>query len=383
MWGLALHSWEQLSLWALALTGLTAVAVFVTQRSVVMLQRQEAEIARRELEEYKLSVEAKVADAMTEGIEAGKTASDAQLKAAELERQAAQLRYETALANARAIEAQAQLARFKAPRTLSKEQQMRIAEAMKQFAGQKYCLGVVPGDEPANLLRLIDEALVAGQWIRTPPPAGSIGVNMTMGPVAINAAPFSSGVLIVSAHAMSGTEVDTRAAALARVLIENGIMARRAQAHSDELKDNPTDMEIVVAGKPFVVPRRLNKHQIKTIADFLSKHSPQKFEMEVSNYSPEADFFATDIQKALEDGGWQLESRTYASNLLDGIRSMAVRPIGTPPNQDRNNPSVEVLFGQAFREANVQMAMGPGSAWTATATRETFIISIGKLPGDD
>jgi hypothetical protein len=49
----------------------------------------------------------------------------------------------------------------------------------------------------------------------------------------------------------------------------------------------------------------------------------------------------------------------------------------------QDNPPVEVLFDQAFWKAKVPMAMGPASAQTASATRETFTISIGKLPGDD
>jgi hypothetical protein len=55
----------------------------------------------------------------------------------ELVVQGDQLRKDTAEANARALEARAELEKFKAPRTLSAEQQARISEEMKPFAGTK------------------------------------------------------------------------------------------------------------------------------------------------------------------------------------------------------------------------------------------------------
>lgn len=60
--------------------------MFLTTTSVVILQRQETAEAKRELEEYRLSAEGRVADAKREGIEAGKTAGDALLRAAELKK---------------------------------------------------------------------------------------------------------------------------------------------------------------------------------------------------------------------------------------------------------------------------------------------------------
>jgi hypothetical protein len=56
----------------------------------------------------------------------------------ELVVQGDQLRKDTAEANARALEARVELEKFKAPRTLSAEQQARISEEMKPFAGTKF-----------------------------------------------------------------------------------------------------------------------------------------------------------------------------------------------------------------------------------------------------
>jgi hypothetical protein len=95
IFGLGLHSWEHLMLLSLAIAGLIAVAVFVTTTSVVLLQRREAAQTQHEFDEYKLTVEGQVAAAKQEGIEAGKAAGNAILRAAELEKEAANARLET------------------------------------------------------------------------------------------------------------------------------------------------------------------------------------------------------------------------------------------------------------------------------------------------
>jgi hypothetical protein len=104
VFGISLHGWEQLMLFSLLL-------VFATTAAVVILQRREASEARHELAEYKLTVEGKVADAKKEGIEAGKAAGNALLRAADLEKQAGQLRKDAAEANAALGVAQADIAK--------------------------------------------------------------------------------------------------------------------------------------------------------------------------------------------------------------------------------------------------------------------------------
>ncbi len=181
---------------------------------------------------------------------------------------------------------------------------------------------------------------------------------MAMGPVAIN-----DGIVLfgracrVQRSGVRNSSCDKSGSARARADRKWHHGSISLGPERSELKDDrPTNLQIVVASKPSVVPRRLKPIEIKTIADFLSQHSPQKFELVVSGESPEPDIYAADIQKALTDGGWELESRTYASNLQEGITSMAIRPMSTPPNQDVNNPPVEVLFAQAF-------ARSPCSIW--------------------
>jgi hypothetical protein len=95
LFGLSLHSWEQLMLVALGGAALAAVFIVVTSTAVVVLTRAAADQTKREFDVYRLTVEGQVADARKEGIEAGKTAGNALVRAAELEKEAANARLQT------------------------------------------------------------------------------------------------------------------------------------------------------------------------------------------------------------------------------------------------------------------------------------------------
>lgn len=123
LFGLELHTWEQWMLGSLGLAALAAFAVVITTTAVVFLTRASAEQAKQELDAYKLTVEGQVADAKTEGIEAGKTAGNALLRAAALEREAQQLK----AANL-ALEIQIQ------PRRLTGEISTKLSDALSKMA---------------------------------------------------------------------------------------------------------------------------------------------------------------------------------------------------------------------------------------------------------
>ena len=88
VFGLDLHSWEQLMLFSLGIAALAAVAVVVTTVAVVIGQRDENAQTKNEFEAYK--------------IEAGKRSD--------------QLKKETATANAEAAKANLELEKLKIPR---------------------------------------------------------------------------------------------------------------------------------------------------------------------------------------------------------------------------------------------------------------------------
>ena len=79
----------------LGLGALAALIVVVSTFIIIRLQKLEAVDANLALEQYKLGVAAQVAAANEAGIEAGKMAGNAVLRAAELEKEAANARLET------------------------------------------------------------------------------------------------------------------------------------------------------------------------------------------------------------------------------------------------------------------------------------------------
>lgn len=95
MLGLDLDTWNTLMISGLILAAVAAVVIGLSTWLVIKLQKSEAINAAVEFERYKVGVAAQVAEAKKEGIEAGKAASDALVRAAELEKDAANARLET------------------------------------------------------------------------------------------------------------------------------------------------------------------------------------------------------------------------------------------------------------------------------------------------
>jgi hypothetical protein len=122
MLGLSLDNWNNLLVVSLSITGIAASIVAAATWVTISLSKSEAEQAKQELESYKITVEGKVADAKREGIQAGKMAGDAILRAAELEKQAAELK----AANL-ALEAKIQ------PRRLSSDKAEAIANILSSI----------------------------------------------------------------------------------------------------------------------------------------------------------------------------------------------------------------------------------------------------------
>ena len=68
-------------------------------------------------------------------------------------------------ADARALEAQAQLAKFKSPRNMTSVQQSRLVEKLTRFKGTRFDMAVVVGDpEAALFLGEISKTLQLASW---------------------------------------------------------------------------------------------------------------------------------------------------------------------------------------------------------------------------
>jgi hypothetical protein len=154
LFGLDLHTWEQWMLGSLGLAALAAVAVVVSTTAVVFLTRAAAEKAKQELDEYKLTVAGQVADAQKEGIEAGKTAGNALIRAAALEKEAQQLK----AANL-ALEIQIQ------PRRLTGENSAKLSDALTKI--KPLPIGIVSrlfDPEGADFADDLSNSFTAAHW---------------------------------------------------------------------------------------------------------------------------------------------------------------------------------------------------------------------------
>ncbi|MYE58428.1 MAG: hypothetical protein F4X35_02415 [Alphaproteobacteria bacterium] len=78
-----------------------------------------------------------------------------------------QSRKDAAEANARAAEAQLELARITEPRTIEPQAQQTLIDRLKQFAGQRYDLTVFADSESQNLLWSIYRILNEAGWVYT------------------------------------------------------------------------------------------------------------------------------------------------------------------------------------------------------------------------
>ncbi|SDO01880.1 hypothetical protein [Afipia sp. GAS231] len=238
--------WDSSLILAVIFAALAAIAIGVTTAGSIISHTREAASAERALEAYKLAVDDRVADAKKEGIAAGKSAGDALLKAAELEKQAEQLRKDTAEANARAAEAKLELEKFRAPRTLSIEQQRRVSEKLRPFAPRQFDVAMPPGDsEAAQLMIILVTVLRDAGWTQVPwkYPDGFQGLMFTTSGFE------SAGNATIQGLSIVGQVSEVRAiTAVVDALNAEGVPT---DAHGVEgiKNDNPTVMHIMIGRK--------------------------------------------------------------------------------------------------------------------------------------
>jgi hypothetical protein len=157
MWGLSLDAWNNIIVAFLGVTAAAALVVVVATYIAFQLQKLEAKQASDALERYKIGVAAQVADAKREGIEAGKTAGDAMLRAAGLEKEAADARLQTE-------RLKAQLAW----RTLSADEAAALKAALAKHPGSVN-LRYMDGDPEALFFAIqISRLLGETQWAIAP-----------------------------------------------------------------------------------------------------------------------------------------------------------------------------------------------------------------------
>jgi hypothetical protein len=153
MFGLGLDFWNNLMVGFLGIGAIAAVIVGIATYAVIRLQKAEAKDASDAYELYKLGVAAQVADAKREGIEAGRTAGDALVRAAELEKEAANARLETE-----------KIKRAVAWRVISPEDALKLEKALVAKPGSVN-LRYTDGDPEALYLAVqISQILTKANW---------------------------------------------------------------------------------------------------------------------------------------------------------------------------------------------------------------------------
>jgi hypothetical protein len=80
-------------------------------------------------------------------------------------------------ANARAAEAALELAKFKAPRSLTKEQEDQLIAKLKPFSGQLFSFNVTADPEAISFLRIIRTVLNRAGWNEIPSQYGDVSVG--------------------------------------------------------------------------------------------------------------------------------------------------------------------------------------------------------------
>ena len=152
-------SWYGL-LWSGSFTALAAVATVI----FLFIQFWSSGVRERHTEWRTTSLEKQTAEAKKETILAQEHIAQLNKETARLSAAAEISRAAIAEANARAVEAQLALEKYKAPRSLSPLQQSAITEAMSPFAGVGFVFSVQTDPEPIALMEQIGKVLTDAKW---------------------------------------------------------------------------------------------------------------------------------------------------------------------------------------------------------------------------
>lgn len=178
--------------------------------------------------------------------DAGRKASEAEAKAEGFRLSIATANRQAEEAKERAVQAELQLAKFKTPRTLSLEQQKRISEKLKGFAGTQFDVALLMDPECQNLLPQIENALKAAGWVEIDWKGGDIAFTRPNLPVTGIAT--VTGV-IIQMHPEQVEELRQAALTLDIALNVEGI-ASEAQGGVGIANTNSKAIHILIGKKP-------------------------------------------------------------------------------------------------------------------------------------
>lgn len=192
MFGLSLHTWENVMVASLAVAAVAAAILGIATFAVVQLQRQEISTSKDEFERYKL--------------DAGQKLAETNLK----------------------------IERLKAPRTLSAEEQARMTEKLKVFQGTRFGVVTYPWEEePSTFKSILLGVLDRAGW----KPDISHGLDSL---------PKLSPGIVVSLGTVTPPNIHDPAKALVDALRNEGFAARIEYGNVDHKR---TAIEIQIGTK--------------------------------------------------------------------------------------------------------------------------------------
>lgn len=127
----------------------------------------------------------------------------------------------------------------------------------------------------------------------------------------------------------------------------------------------------------YVLPRHLRQKQTAMIADYLNHFDSHDFKMIVKENDSEASDYASDINVALQKGGWKIVGIDY-KNVPDGISlSLESTPERSAQGNQPRNPNPEMLIEQAFGQYGVRIDSSGGGGLSDYKGEDILTISVG------
>ena len=133
----------------------------------------------------------------------------------------------------------------------------------------------------------------------------------------------------------------------------------------------------------WVLPRRLDAQQKLSIIDYLKKFPPNAVKFRVQNNDAEANQYASDLNKAIRDGGWAILGVDYVDNLREGIFiSSRLTDATARASQDPRTPHGLELLSTALDQIGVRIDGSGGTGSSGDIKTDEYVIDVGRRRRD-
>jgi hypothetical protein len=242
----SLDFWNATMIWALVFAALAAIAVVVATRVVFTRTKQLADTEEKLVAAKDKQLALDLKDKDLKIAELAATSASAETRAEGFRLDIAKAKDRAAQAEARAAEATLQLTKLRTPRTINAEQQKRISDKCKPFAGVRFDDAVFTDPESEALLRQIEAILTTAGWEQIDWKGAAIVFLRTNLP---KTGLCSLEGVVIQMHPQHLSEFWKPAQDLASALKAEGIEAK-AEAALGITNDNPMAIHVLIGKKP-------------------------------------------------------------------------------------------------------------------------------------